>query len=155
MTRPLRLTFELFVNIGKDRWTRARFVAVFVARFIAQITFTAWALSVWVHVKDYGLQHECNDGVKYVFMFFTVKATKYWLRGLWIAVLVINTAWPVLGFGMGTLYRLARTKVELKEEVAGEEEEDEREESCACGVMYLIAGSLYVISFPHGSNAHQ
>jgi hypothetical protein len=60
-------------------------------------------------------------------MFFTVRATKHWLRGLWIAVLVINTVLPVLGIGMGTLYCLARTKAEIKEEVAGEEEEDERE----------------------------
>lgn len=68
-------------------------------QFASVVAFTAWGLYFWVHVKHYGSQPECNDKIKYVVLFFTVRATAPWLRGVWIAVLVLSAVGLMIRFG--------------------------------------------------------
>jgi hypothetical protein len=75
---------------GKYHWTRSRVAMSLLVRFISVVAFMGWGLYVWIHVKDFGSHPQCNDQFKYVILFFTVKATERWLRGLWIAFLVLG-----------------------------------------------------------------
>jgi hypothetical protein len=61
-----------------------------LVQFVSVITFTAWGLYVWADFKNFGNHPECNHQIKYVIFFFTVRATAPWLRGIWIAGLVLS-----------------------------------------------------------------
>jgi hypothetical protein len=61
-----------------------------LVQFVSVITFTAWGLYVWADFKNFGNHPECNDQIKYVIFFFTVRATAPWLRGIWITGLVLS-----------------------------------------------------------------
>ena len=118
------------MRLGKYKWSRSRFVIGVLAQLVAIIGFTGWALYLWVHVKDYGLQNECNDQVNYVVMFVTVRATKPWLRDSWIAVIIASAVGLLIRFGTSAFYRFAREEGERGGE--GEEgggEEGERKKS--------------------------
>jgi len=69
-------------------------------QFASVIAFTGWGLFLWVHVNDYGSNSQCNDQIKYVIMFVTVRATVPWLRGLWIATLVLSAVGLMINFGI-------------------------------------------------------
>ena len=88
-------------------------------QFASVVAFTAWGLYFWVHVKDYGSQPECNDKIKYVILFFTVRATAPWLRGVWIAVLVLSAVGLMVRFGLQATILFA---------MQGAEEEERAEE---------------------------
>lgn len=92
-------------------------MGVFV-QFASVITFTGWALYVWVRVKDYGNQCQCNDQIKYVVLFFTVRATAPWLRVLWIVAIVVSAVGLMFSFGVNAmfLFTLKRTKEEEQAE---------------------------------------
>jgi hypothetical protein len=77
-------------------------MGVFV-QFASVIAFTGWGLYLWVHVKDYGSQPECNDRIKYVVLLFTIRATAPWLRGLWIATLVASAVGLMVVFGLNAV----------------------------------------------------
>ena len=62
-----------------------------VLQSVLIVSFIAWGSYLWVKVKDFGSQPECNDRIKYVILFFTVR-TAPWLRLLWIAFFVILSA---------------------------------------------------------------
>ena len=71
-------------------------------QFVSVITFTAWGLYVWADVKNFGdnaQSAQCNDKIKYVVFFFTVRATAPWLRGIWITGLVLSAVGLMLSFG--------------------------------------------------------
>jgi hypothetical protein len=71
-------------------------------QFVSVIAFTAWGLYVWADVKNFGNSSQsaqCNDKIKYVVFFVTVRATAPWLRGIWIAGLVLSAVGLVLSFG--------------------------------------------------------
>jgi hypothetical protein len=87
-------------------------------QFASVIAFTGWALYVWVHVKTYGSQPECNDQIKYVIMFITVRATVPWLRILWIAALVISAVGLMISFvyHAGILFAMRRVRKEEQAE---------------------------------------
>ncbi|KAH9042125.1 hypothetical protein EDB85DRAFT_1918063 [Lactarius pseudohatsudake] len=85
--------------VGKYHWSKSRLVMGVVFQFASVIAFTGWALYMWTHVKTFGEQNLCNDEVIYVLMFFNVGATKPWLRGIWIATLVLSAAGLVIKFG--------------------------------------------------------
>jgi hypothetical protein len=59
-------------------------------QFLSVIAFTAWGLYLWARVTEYGSQPACNDRIKYVVFFATVKATEPWLRWLWVVILVLS-----------------------------------------------------------------
>jgi len=84
-------------------------------QFASVVAFTAWGLYFWVHVKDYGSQPECNDKIKYVVLFFTVRATAPWLRGVWIAVLVLSAVGLMVRFGLQATILFAMQGAEEEE----------------------------------------
>ena len=95
---PISLT-----SAGKYRWTRSRIILLggFI-QYVSVAAFAAWSLYLWVNVKDYGSQPECNDQIKYVIFFVTVRATAPWLRKLWIAgfaALALGAVGLMLWFG--------------------------------------------------------
>ena len=76
-------------------------MGVFV-QFASVVAFTGWGLYLWIHVDNYGSQPKCNDRIKYVVLFFTVRATKPWLRGIWIAALVLSAVGLMINFVIHT-----------------------------------------------------
>ena len=88
-------------------------------QFASVIAFTGWALYVWVHVNDYGSQSQCNDQIKYFIMFRPVRATAPWLRGLWIAALVLSAVGLMIKFGVQAMVLFAMRRA-AKEERAEE-----------------------------------
>jgi len=86
-------------------------------QFASVIASTGWALYMWAHVKDFGTQNSCNDQVKYVVMFVSVRATALWLRGLWITALILSALGLMIQFGYNafTLFALQRDEDEETE----------------------------------------
>ena len=93
-----------------------------LVQFISVITFTAWALYVWANVKDFGSETDraCNNRIKYVLFFVSVRATAPWLRGIWIAGLVLSAVGLMLSFGWKAmeLFEMRRMAKELQAEEA-------------------------------------
>ena len=91
-----------------------------LVQFVSVIAFTTWGLYVWIKVKDYGPGpfNECNDQIKYVVFFVTVRATAPWLRGVWIGGLVLSAAGLMVSFGIKTKLFFAMKR--LEEEVRAE-----------------------------------
>ncbi len=89
-----------------------------LVQFVSVITFTAWGLYVWADVKHYGSHPECNDQIKYVFFFVTVRATAPWLRALWITGIVFSAVGLMLSFGWKAiaLFDMKRTTEEQQAE---------------------------------------
>ncbi|KAI0304417.1 hypothetical protein B0F90DRAFT_1815748 [Multifurca ochricompacta] len=107
--------------MGKYHWSRSRIVMGVFVQFTSVLGFTGWALYLWIYVKHFGPQPECNDYVKYVVMFFTVGATAPWLRILWIILLVGSALGLVVGFGVNAFFLLT-----MQHEEDNEEEEPEK-----------------------------
>jgi hypothetical protein len=106
-------------SAGKYHWTRGRVVMGILVQFVSVITFTAWGLYVWADAKHYGNNPQCNDHIKYVIFFFTVRATAPWLRGIWIAGLVLSAVGLMLSFGWRAM-ELFDTKNVMEEKQAEE-----------------------------------
>ena len=87
-----------------------------LVQFVSIITFTAWGLYVWADVKNFGNNPNCNDQFKYVVLFFTVRATAPWLRGIWIAALVLSAVVLMMLFGYEAmkLFDMRRQAKQLK-----------------------------------------
>jgi len=98
-----------------------------VVQFVSVLTFTAWGLYLWADVKKYGNRPECNDQIKYVVFFFTVRATAPWLRGLWIASIVLSAVGLMLYFGWK-----AMELFEMKLMAEEEEQQTEDISTIAC-----------------------
>ena len=105
---------------GKYHWTTSRVVMGVLIQFVSVIAFTAWGLYMWVHVNDIGSDPKCNvnDKIKYVIFFVTIRATEPWLRGLWIAALVLSAVGLMLSFGAKAvvLYTMRRMEQEERAE---------------------------------------
>jgi hypothetical protein len=84
-------------------------------QFASVVAFTGWGLYLWVHVNDYGSNSDCNDQIKYVIMFITVRATVPWLRGLWIAALVLSAVGLMIKFGVQAVVLFAMRRVAEEE----------------------------------------
>jgi hypothetical protein len=125
-------------HIGKYKWTKARFVVGLLAQVTAQAAFTGWALYLWFHAKDYGKQNECNDEVKYVLLFFSVRATKHWLPALWITILIISAVVLLVATGLLALHHRQLAKVD-EESI----EELRQSESDGSRAWYLNWSPLY------------
>jgi hypothetical protein len=88
-------------HAGRYQWTTSRAVMALLVRLVSLISLITWGLYLWVNVKDFGSQPECNDQIKYVVLFCTVRATANWLRHVWIAIFAIPCALvAVMLFGM-------------------------------------------------------
>jgi hypothetical protein len=102
--------------MGKYHWTKSRVALAVLVQFLSITAFTAWGLYLWFKVKDYGIHHECNDQIKYVVFFVSVKATEPWLRWLWVVVLILSAVGLMIMFGKKAFELLA---------MVGEEEQAE------------------------------
>jgi hypothetical protein len=103
--------------MGKYHWTTSRVVMGVVIQFVSVVSFTAWGLYLWFNVKKIGSDPGCNvnDQIKYVIFFVTVKATEPWLKGLWIAALVLSAAGLMLSFGAKGVVLFAMRRMEQEE----------------------------------------
>ena len=78
-----------------------------LVQFASVVAFTGWGLYLWIIVENYGDQSQCNDQIKYVVLFFTVRATAPWLRGIWIAALVLSAVGLMIKFAIQTVVLIA------------------------------------------------
>ncbi len=102
---PIRIYYRLLIrdeNTGIKRFIFAnRFglkMKITIAFQVLQvlIIFIPWTLYVWIKGSRFGAQPECNNLVKYVFFFVTVRATVGWLRIMFIVCFATSVlAWLV------------------------------------------------------------
>jgi hypothetical protein len=122
-------------SAGKYRWTRSRVVLGVLIQYASVVIFAAWSLYLWANVKDYGSQPECNDQIKYVLFFVTVRATAPWLRDLWITALALGAVGLMVWFGVKAVKLFVNNHVEEAEEaiqmksIAGKETPTETPET--------------------------
>jgi len=104
--------------MGKYHWTKGRVIMGVFLQFASVVAFLGWALFIWIHVKNFGSNPDCNDEIKYVIMFVTVRATAPWLRAFWIAILVVSAAGLLIKFAIQTtvLFAVRRTVAEERAE---------------------------------------
>jgi hypothetical protein len=157
--------------VGKYRYTIVRFIVGVISRFIGIIAFTGWALFLWIHVRHFGPENQCNDKVKYVIMFVDVEATKPWLRGVWIAILAVSAVLLSFRAGVHSLLRYFQREIE-REEREREDNEDQAGERVSVTeweltregggegrdkwyVNVTILQLLCVISLSQGPNTYQ
>jgi hypothetical protein len=91
-----------------------------LVQFVSVIAFTAWGLYVLADVKTFGIQHECNNQIKYVVFFFTIRATAPWLRGVWIAGIVLSAVGLMLSFGWEAMRLFEMRRIMEEEQVVVE-----------------------------------
>jgi hypothetical protein len=78
------------------KWTFTHIRLAAIIQIMIAVAFLAWALIIWVNVDTFGSSPECNANVKYVVVFFSVRATASWLRKLWIILLGISAGGMVM-----------------------------------------------------------
>jgi hypothetical protein len=102
--------------MGKYHWTRGRLAMGILLQFVSVIAFTAWGLYLWITAPHFGgAQNICNDHIKYVVFFFTVKATEPWLRWLWVVVLVLSAVLLMILFVTNAMDLFVRKQAEEEE----------------------------------------
>ena len=124
-------------------------------QFSLVIAFTAWAVYMWAHVEHFGPQSYLNNDVKYI-VFHDVRATKPWLRCLWIFILVASALVLMIQFGLTgwALYHMRHEEGEQKteeEEQETEEEEQETEELEKEWYCFISYGQIMcvILFLPH------
>ncbi|KAH9980264.1 hypothetical protein BGW80DRAFT_489723 [Lactifluus volemus] len=108
-----------------------RFIISIISQIVVIITFLGWGLYLWFHVKDFGPQKECNDKVKYVIMFVSIRATNRGLRDFYIFLHIYLSVGllELLVLRLINMRRLFRPDVEeTKEEVTRNDEGSARRE---------------------------
>lgn len=95
---PPQLVLKPRTLAGKYHWTKGRIAMGVLVQFASVVAFTGWGLYLWIHVDNYGYPSGCNDRIKYVVLFFTVRATAPWLRGIWIAAIVLSAVGLMIQF---------------------------------------------------------
>jgi hypothetical protein len=119
------------IRVGKHKKTMTRFIISIISQIVVIITFLGWGLYLWFHVKDFGPQKECNDKVKYVIMFVSIRATNRGLRDFYIFLHIYLSVGllELLVLRLINMCRLFRPDVEeTKEEVTRNDEGSARRE---------------------------
>ncbi|KAI0052279.1 hypothetical protein FA95DRAFT_1601945 [Auriscalpium vulgare] len=101
----LHMLFFLGVGVapsGSYRWATVRLIFMAIFQIATLVSLLGWGLYLWVHADTYGSQPACNDQVKYVLFFVSVRGTAPWLGIFWDVLLVISTVSPFLGAIIGT-----------------------------------------------------
>ncbi|KAI9512420.1 hypothetical protein F5148DRAFT_1163185 [Russula earlei] len=101
--------------MGKYHWSKGRIAIGIFIQFASVIAFTTWGLYLWFNVKHYGQHPECNDQIKYVIMFKTVRATVPWLRGVWIALIIASAVGLIIEFGHSAVHLFVMKSEEERE----------------------------------------
>jgi hypothetical protein len=140
MSRAL-FVFRLhaLMRIGKYKHSMARFIVGVIFQFIGTFAFMGWALYLWIHVRHFGPENQCNDKVKYVIMFVDVEATEPWLRGIWIAIIAVSALQLPLLAGVDSYCRYFQHGIEKE----------------GWYLKMMILRLLYVISLSPVPNAHR
>jgi hypothetical protein len=84
-------------------------------QLLSVIAFTAWGLYLWAKVANYGSQPACNDQIKYVLFFKSVRATEPWLQRLWIVTLALSAAGLMITFAKTAWFLIVGKLVEEEE----------------------------------------
>jgi len=64
-----------------------RMLISFVMTYGSVLLFIGYAFYVWDTAPTFGTNPECNNEIKYIVLFISVRATVGWLRKFWMAVL--------------------------------------------------------------------
>ncbi|KAF8625964.1 hypothetical protein AX17_006689 [Amanita inopinata Kibby_2008] len=72
-----------------------RALTSFIVTYGTMMLFTGFAIYVWAAAPQFGSTPECNNEIKYIFFFRSVRATVGWLRKLWMAGLGISLAFLI------------------------------------------------------------
>jgi len=82
---------------GVFKWTIRHIRLGPIIQVMTVSAFLAWSSYIWLNADTFGSTPECNAQVKYVILFFSVKATASWLRKFWIVSLGVSAACMVIG----------------------------------------------------------
>lgn len=139
------LLFFLGVGVapaGKYKLNSLRAGMLLVTQFAVLIAYLGWSLYLWTHTKSFGSQPGCNDQVKYVFFFVTVRATVPWLRIVWMISLIGGCIGLFTGLVVYvivyTCFKMAATRGEhpmMTMQGAGEEQASSRSFYFSLGLL--------------------
>jgi hypothetical protein len=105
---PMWIYYRVLIRaekIGINRFIQAnRFGFKMKITFAIQVlqvlvVFTPWSLYVWIKDSGFGSQPECNNLIKYVVLFISVRATVSWLRIMSIIGLATSALTSLIGLG--------------------------------------------------------
>jgi hypothetical protein len=82
---------------GVFKWTITHIRLGTIIQVMTVSAFLAWSSYIWLNADTFGSTPECNAQVKYVILFFSVRATASWLRKFWIIGLGASAACMVIG----------------------------------------------------------
>jgi hypothetical protein len=107
-----------------------------VVQFVSVITFTTWGLYVWATVNNFGsgTNSICNDHIKYVIFFVSVRATAPWLRYVWIVGLALSAVGLMLSFVYNAMQLFEAKRM-------AKEQEDEETDMIACREVIETPGT--------------
>jgi hypothetical protein len=78
-------------NSTESRIKFRRTQVIAVIQLFTTMVFTIWLLYVWIKDSHFGSQPECNNLVKYVFFFVSIRATTTWIRVGFIIYLCLSS----------------------------------------------------------------
>jgi hypothetical protein len=132
VSAPQGISRALFISrlhalmrVGKYKHSMARFIIGVISQFVGIFAFTGWALYLWIRVRHFGPENQCNDQVKYFFMFVDVEATEPWLRGIWIAILTVSALLLSVRAGVHSFSRYVDHEIEKRKREKEDEEDNE------------------------------
>jgi len=100
-------------NYNSSISTHSKRIIITLLTYGALLLFTGYAFYVWAKAPSFGSSPECNNEIKYVFFFHSVRATAGWLRKLWMAMLGITLGVfiivPLIGYACCTAFGGATT----------------------------------------------
>jgi hypothetical protein len=83
LSRSDHLGFKGKYDGNKTNFT-IRILLSFIMTYGSFMLFTGYAFYVWATAPTFGIAAECNNEIKYIFFFRSVRATVGWLRKLWM-----------------------------------------------------------------------
>ncbi|KAI0320202.1 hypothetical protein OF83DRAFT_1106364 [Amylostereum chailletii] len=98
---------------GSYRWNPLRITILVVLQIGVTVATLGWSLYVWVHVREFGSQSQCNNSIKYVFFFANVRPTVGWFRRFSMAILILSAIFAgisLIVWGVSTVVMSARLK---------------------------------------------
>jgi len=84
------------VKYPSNRALLPRIILASILTYAISLLYAGWSLYIWFTVKRFGINSECNDHVRYIFFFRSVRATVTWLVVLWKVLLGLSAALLVL-----------------------------------------------------------
>lgn len=92
----IRATWILKYSFRASDRFRVDMITHVIQWFGILFVFPSWALYVWIKGSGFGSQPLCNDLVKYVFFFISIRGTVNWLRILAIICFSLRMFSPLI-----------------------------------------------------------